>query len=122
MDPATLFEEIPSISIDYALMEKAEGTLMSKGDFGWSDVGSWSSLLDIWPQDEKGNALKGESATLDARNCLVHNPHKFTALIGVQDLIVVDTEDTLLIAHKDQDQKVKNIIELLKQKGKNEYL
>jgi len=119
---ASVFEEIPSISIDYALMEKAEGTLMGKGDFGWSDVGSWSSLLDIWPQDGQGNALKGETATLDTRRCLVYNPHKFTALIGVQDLIIVDTEDALLIAHKDQDQRVKDVIELLKQKGKKEYL
>ncbi|MDH5467015.1 MAG: sugar phosphate nucleotidyltransferase [Candidatus Aminicenantes bacterium] len=119
---ASVFEEIPSISIDYALMEKAEGTLMGKGDFGWSDVGAWSSLLDIWPQDGQGNALKGETAALDARCCLVYNPHKFTALIGVQDLIVVDTDDALLVDHKDQDQRVKDVIEMLKQKGKNEYL
>jgi len=118
----SVFEEIPSISIDYALMEKAEGTLMGKGDFGWSDVGAWSSLLDIWPQDGEGNALKGETAVLDARHCLVHNPHKLTVLIGVQDLIVVNTEDVLLIAHKDQDQRVKDVVEMLKQKGKNEHL
>ncbi len=118
----SVFKEIPSISIDYALMEKAEGTLMGRGDFGWSDVGAWSSLLDIWPQDSQGNAIKGETAALDARHCLVYNPHKLTALIGVQDLIVVDTDDVLLIAHKDQDQKVKDVIELLKQKGKKEYL
>jgi mannose-1-phosphate guanylyltransferase len=95
---------------------------MGKGDFGWSDVGAWSSLLDIWPQDGEGNALKGETAILDARHCLVHNPHKLTVLIGVQDLIVVNTEDVLLIAHKDQDQRVKDVVEMLKQKGKNEHL
>ena len=118
----SLFEKIPSISIDYALMEKAEGTLMGKGDFGWSDVGAWSSLLDIWPQDGQGNVLKGETAALDARSCLVYNPRKFTALIGVQDLIVVDTDDVLLIAHKDQDQRVKDVVKMLKQKEKKEYL
>ncbi len=119
---SSLFEEIPSLSIDYALMEKAEGVLMAKGDFGWSDVGAWSSLMDIWPQDKEGNALKGDTTALDARGCLVHSPNKFTVLIGVEDLIVVDTEDALLIIHKDQDQRVKDAVEMLKQKGKNEYL
>ena len=117
-----IFTEIPSISIDYALMENAEGVLMCEGDFGWSDVGAWSSLTDIWPQDEKGNALRGESILLDSQNCLVFNPKKITALIGVKDIIVVDTEDALLISHKSQDQKVKDIVEKIKEKGGVEYL
>jgi mannose-1-phosphate guanylyltransferase len=119
---SSLFEEMSSLSIDYALMEKAEGVLMAKGDFGWSDVGAWSSLAKIWPQDKTGNALKGENIILDSQDCLVYNPGKLTALIGVKDIIVVDTEDALLIAHKDQDQRVKDAVEMLKQKGKNEYL
>ena len=118
----SIFEEIPSISIDYALMEKAEGVLMGEGNFGWSDVGAWSSLADIWPQDDKENALRGESILLDSKNCLLYNPSKLTAFIGVKDLIVVDTEDALLICHKDQDQKVKEVVEKLKKKGKNEFL
>ncbi len=119
---AAIFEEIPSISIDYALMEKAEGVLMAEGNFGWSDVGAWSSLSDIWPQDRERNALKGEGIVLDSQNCLVYNPKKLTALIGVKDIIVVDTEDALLITHKSQDQKVKKVLEIIKQKGKKEYL
>jgi len=119
---SSLFEKIPSLSIDYALMEKAEGVLMAKGDFGWSDVGAWSSLAEIWPQDKTGNTLKGENIILDSQDCLVYSPNKFTVLIGVEDLIVVDTEDALLITHKDQDQRVKEAVEILKQKGKNEYL
>jgi len=118
----SIFEEIPSISIDYALMEKAKGVLMGEGNFGWSDVGAWSSLADIWPQDNKGNALRGEGILLDSQNCLLYNPSKLTALIGVKDLIVVDIEDALLICHKDQDQKVKEVVDKLKKKGKNEYL
>lgn len=118
----SIFAEIPSISIDYALMENAEGVLMSEGDFGWSDVGAWSSLTEIWPQDEKGNAQRGESILLDSQNCLIFNPKKITALIGVKDIIVVDTEDALLISHKSQDQKVKDIVEKIKEKGKVEYL
>ena len=118
----SIFEEIPSISIDYALMEKAEGVLMCKGDFGWSDVGAWSSLADIWPQDKDGNALRGENIILDSKNCLMYNPRKLTALIGVKDIIVVDTEDVLLVCHKSQDQKVKDIVEKIRKKGKVEYL
>lgn len=117
-----VFDDIPSISIDYALMEKAQGVWMGVGDFGWSDVGVWSSLKDIWPQDEKGNALKGENIVLNTENCLVHNPQKLTALIGVQDLVVVETEDALLICHKDQDQKIKDIVEILRKKDKDDYL
>jgi mannose-1-phosphate guanylyltransferase len=118
----SLFKEIPSTSIDYALMEKAEGVLMARGDFGWSDVGAWSSLADIWTQDKDGNAIKGESLILDSQNCLVNNPSKLTALIGVEDIIVVDTEDALLISHKNQDQKVKDVVEILKKKKKSKYV
>ena len=119
---ASIFEEIPSISIDYALMEKAKGVFMCKGNFGWSDVGAWSSLADIWPQDNEGNALRGESIILGSQNCLLYNPRKLTALIGVKDIIVVDTDDVLLISHKSEDQKVKDIVEKIKKKGKVEYL
>lgn len=119
---ASLFEEIPSTSIDYALMERAEGVLMARGDFGWSDVGAWSTLADIWTRDKAGNAVKGESLILDSRDCLVNNPGKLTALVGVKDLIVVDTEDALLIAHKKQDQKVKDVVNALKKRKKNKYV
>ncbi|HEX2695491.1 MAG TPA: sugar phosphate nucleotidyltransferase, partial [Acidobacteriota bacterium] len=113
-----IFSEIPALSIDYALMEKARGLLVAKGDFGWSDVGAWSSLFDIWPRDGAGNAVRGETVALDSGNCLVHTPGKLTALIGVRDLVVVDTGDVLLICHRDLDQKVKDIVETLKKENK----
>ena len=118
----SIFEEIPSESIDYALMEKVkEGVLVCPGDFGWSDVGSWSSLRNIWPQDKEGNAAKGECLLLDTRDCLVHSPGKLTALIGVKDLIVVNTDDALLVCHRKQDQKVKQIVELLAKIEEGKY-
>ncbi len=119
---SSIFEEIPSISIDYALMEKAHPVWMSVGDFGWSDVGAWSSLTDIWTKDSQGNSLRGENIVLDSENCLLYSPEKFTALVGLRDLIVVETEDALLICRKDMDQKVKDIVETLKKRGKMEYL
>jgi mannose-1-phosphate guanylyltransferase len=117
----SVFEEIPALSIDYALMEKAKGVLVCAGDFGWSDVGAWSSLYEVWPPDEAGNAVKGEKLVLDSQGCLVYAPGKLTALVGVKDLIVVDAGDALLICRKDLDQKVKDIVEILK-KENTKYL
>jgi len=118
----SVFDDIPSISIDYALMERARPVWMCRGDFGWSDVGAWSSLSDLWAKDNRGNAIRGDGMLLDSANCLVHNPGKLTALVGVEDLIIVDTEDALLVCRKDCDQKVKQIVELLKKRGEKEHL
>jgi len=119
---AAIFREVPATSIDYALMEKAEGVLMAKGSFGWSDVGSWVSLADIWPKDGLENALRGQGLFLDSRNCLVYSPHRLAAVVGLQDVIIVDTKDALLVCAKKSDQRVKDVIEALKKKGKEKYL
>ena len=110
---AAIFDEIPSVSIDYGLMEKADRVLVTKGDFGWSDVGAWSSLSGLWATDEKGNAARGESVVLDSEGTVCYNPGKLTALVGIKDVVIVNTEDTLLVCRKDQDQRVKEIIEIL---------
>lgn len=115
-----IFQRIPGISIDYALMEKAEGIGMCEGNFGWSDVGSWASLSDFWKGDSKNNAVRGKSLILDSENCLVFNPDGMTALIGVKDLIVVNTGDALLICRRDRDQDVKTVVrDLQKNKGES---
>jgi mannose-1-phosphate guanylyltransferase len=119
---AKVFDAIPALSIDYALMEKAEGTLTSEGDFGWSDVGAWSALADIWPRDGEGNAVKGEAVVLDSGRNVVYNPGKMTALVGVRDLVVVETPDALLVCRKDRDQEVKKILEALAKRGKSRVL
>lgn len=111
------FKSLPATSIDYALMEKAEGVLMAEGDFGWSDVGSWSALADIWDKDSQGNTFHGKALALEAKNCILHSPSKLTALVGVENLIVIDTDDALLICRQDLDQKVREIVEELKKKG-----
>jgi mannose-1-phosphate guanylyltransferase len=112
------FSLAPALSIDYALMEKAGGVLVADGDFGWSDVGAWSTLAGIWPRDDAGNAAHGETLALDAKNCLVWNPGRLTALVGVHDLIVVEAGDALLICDAALDQKVKDVVEALKKAGK----
>ena len=112
-----LFQEIPALSIDYALIEKVSGALMSPGDFGWSDLGSWSALYDYLPQDESCNVTRDRLISLDARNNLVLNPGRLTALIGVEDLIIVNAGDALLVCRRDQDQKVKELVERLKKEA-----
>jgi mannose-1-phosphate guanylyltransferase len=112
------FAAAPALSIDYALMEKARQVLVAEGDFGWSDVGSWSTLLEIWPRDRDGNAVRGETLTLDAKNCLVWNPGRLTALVGVRDLVVVDAGDALLVCDAALDQRVREIVAALKGKKK----
>lgn len=110
------FRLAPALSIDYALMEKARGVLVADGDFGWSDVGSWSTLTTIWPRDDAGNAVRGDTLALEAADCLVWNPGRLTALVGVRNLIVVEAGDALLVCDAAHDQKVKDVVEALKRK------
>jgi mannose-1-phosphate guanylyltransferase len=117
-----VFKAMPALSIDYALMEKASGIYVCPGRFGWSDVGAWSSLLDVWKKDGEGNASRGELLSLESEGSLVYNPGKLTALIGVKDLIVVNTGDALLICRRDKDQRVKDVIGVLAETGKKKYL
>lgn len=112
------FRLAPALSIDYALMEKAEGVLVADGDFGWSDVGSWSTLRGLWPRDGAGNAVRGETLAVEAADCLVWNPGRLTALVGVRDLVVVNAGDALLVCGASRDQKVRDIVGLLKKNPK----
>lgn len=118
----TLFNQMPILSIDYALMEKALGVVVCPGDFEWSDVGHWSSLFDLWPKNEENNACRGDIIGFQATGNLIYNPGKLTALIEVEDLIIVNTEDVLLVCPRHADQRIKELIEELKKRGKKEYL
>jgi len=118
----TAYERMENISIDYAVMEKADNVVMIEGDFGWNDVGSWEAVYQLEPKDEQGNCLKGPVWVLDSQGCLIHSPQKAVGLIGMKDLIVVDTPDALLICPRERAQEVKKIVELLEAQGKFELL
>jgi len=118
---ATAFAESPNISIDYAVMEKTKAAAMLPLDVGWSDVGSWSSLWEIAPRDERGNAVEGDALLLDTKNCLVHSERSLVATIGLEDLIVVDTPDALLVADKARAQEVSGLVAKLKQSNRKEH-
>jgi mannose-1-phosphate guanylyltransferase len=103
-------------------MEKADNVLVLRGDFGWSDVGSWDALWEVSPKDPSGNVLKGSVAVTGTRNSLVVARDRLVALAGVEDLIVVDTEDALLVCRRGDSQRVKELVDLLEKEGLTQYL
>jgi mannose-1-phosphate guanylyltransferase len=118
-EPALLqaYERMEDISIDYAVMEKADNVFMLEGDFGWNDVGSWEAVYQLEAKDGRGNCLLGPAVVLDSTGCLVFSPGKTVALLGVQNLVVVETPDALLICPRERSQEVKKMVELLEKKG-----
>ena len=108
------FEACPSDSIDYAVMEKTGHAFVLPIDVGWNDVGSWSALHDIVEQDGDGNAHRGDVLAIDTRNTLAWSERRMVALIGLDDMVVVDTDDALLVAHRDRVQDVKRIVAQIK--------
>lgn len=115
------FAACPSESIDYAVMEQTAHAVVLPAAIGWSDVGSWSALWEVQQRDASGNVVRGDVYLDDVRNCLVRAESRMVAVLGVQDLVVVETDDAVLIAHKDQVQRVKQVVEHLKQQGRSEY-
>ncbi len=116
------YEVCPSISVDYAVMEKADNVLCIAVDAAWNDVGSWASLDEVWERDPDGNAASGTVVCHESGNCVVYSPDKVTALIGMEDVIIVDTPDALLVCRKDRAQDVSKLTELLKSKGLHDLL
>jgi len=111
------YDRLEKISIDYALMEKADNILMVRGSFAWDDVGAWPALENHFDADADGNVVIGEAAAVDsARNIIVSKGH-LTAMIGVHDLVVVQTEGVTLICPKSRAQDVKKLVEQVKQTG-----
>ncbi|NLY51975.1 MAG: NTP transferase domain-containing protein [Firmicutes bacterium] len=117
-----VYTEFERISFDYAVLEKAARIYMVVGNFGWEDIGSWSSFAKVSPKDAAGNVFSGRAVEIDSTNCLVSAPGKLAALIGVEDLIVIDTDDVLFICKKDRDQEVKILLGRIREAGWDEYL
>ncbi|MCL2725239.1 MAG: sugar phosphate nucleotidyltransferase [Polyangiaceae bacterium] len=121
----TVFPTLPSVSIDHGVMEKAKDLAVVPGDFGWSDVGSWQSAWELGDKDHHGNALEQDTIAIDAKDNLVRSlgkTKKVIALLGVNDLVVVDTDDAILVMPRDRAQDVRMVIENLKATGKTKLL
>lgn len=117
------YEKIENISIDYGVMQQAESVYVVPADMGWNDVGSWETVHDISDQDENSHASDCEDLiSVKAKGSYVYAPEKVVALVGVEDLIVVDTGDALLVCHKSHAQDVKTVVDTLKNNGRKGLL
>lgn len=109
-----IFSQCPADSIDYAVMEKTDKAAVIPLDAQWNDVGSWSALWDVTAKDDSGNAINGDVVTVDTLNSYIHGSGKLIATVGIRDLVIVDTDDAVMIAPKDRVQEVKQIVDQLK--------
>jgi len=118
----TLWPTIPKQTIDYGVMEKAEQVAVIPADIGWSDVGSWSSLLSLHEADLDGNIIAGQHLGLDTRHTLIYGSERLIATIGVEDMIVVDTDDAVLICAREREQDVRELVRYLKNAEMLDYV
>lgn len=117
-----LFATCLEDSIDYAVMEQTADAVMVAMNAGWSDIGSWSALSDTFVKDAEGNVFKGDVVAENTFNTYVHANSRLIATVGVENLVIVETNDAILVAHKDQVQDVKKIVQRLKQSDRHEYV
>jgi mannose-1-phosphate guanylyltransferase len=111
---AEIYPTLPSTSVDYGILEKTLNLVVVPADFDWDDLGSWGSLERYLPKDDSGNVAQGELIGVDTKDCIVYSPKKTVVGLGVADLIVVETDDVLLVCAKNRVQDIKKILEKLK--------
>ena len=114
------FSACPADSIDYAVMEQTDKAVMIPLDANWNDVGSWSALWEVVEKDQFGNAIKGDVLTFDTSNSFLYAQNKLVAAVGVQGLVVVETDDAVMVAPKDRVQEVKEVVAQLKKLNRSE--
>jgi mannose-1-phosphate guanylyltransferase len=117
-----VYGQIRNISIDYGIMEKSNKVFLTKGSFVWSDVGSWEEVYQLFEKDNDGNAIKGNVFTEMTVDSLIFSPNKFTAVIGVENLIIVNSSDAILVCRRDHSQDVKKVVDHLKMNKLTEHL
>ncbi len=122
-----IFNQCPSESIDYAVMEPlcsvegSDAVVVVPMDAKWSDIGSWSAIWEVSKKDEEGNRVLGDVITQDSKNCLVHAEERLVTVLGLEDVVVVDTKDTVLVANKNKVQDIKKIVDVLKSADRSEW-
>ena len=124
-EDAVLQEQFPTLesqSVDYGIMEKAENIFILPGIFGWDDVGSWLAVGRIKKNDENGNVIGGNVVAVNTQNCVIEGSEKLIATVGLRDMVVVDTEDAILISTKENAGEIKQVLAKLREQNKNQYL
>lgn len=117
-----VYPRLPALSIDYGLMEKVDGIFVLRGAFGWDDAGSWSVMERLGTPDAKGNITEGEVLALDCAGSILLGNERLIACIGLEDLVVVDTPDALLVCKKQDAQRVREVADALKKRGRKDLL
>lgn len=117
-----IYPLIPKISVDYGIMEKADNVVVIEGEFGWNDVGSWDTLGVMYDEDENGNISKGENIILDTKNSVIFSNKRLIAAVGLNNIVIVETDDAILVCDKSKSQDVKRIVDELASEGKESYL
>jgi mannose-1-phosphate guanylyltransferase len=118
-----VWKDVKTQTVDYGVMEKARDVAVIPAEFGWNDVGSWATLLEILDNDAQGNVVRrAEHVSVDTTNTLVYGRDRLVATIGLHDMIVIDTGDAILVCPQDRAQDVKQIVDDLKKQGKTQYL
>src|SRR6187397_2613178 len=110
LDP-NAFARAPQKSIDYALMEKTDRAAVVEAHYRWSDIGSWDAVFDVETRDASGNAVHGQVVTTDTANCIIHSDDRLTAVVGVEDLVVVSTADAVLVIPRQRAENVRALVE-----------
>ncbi len=117
-----MYQQMRSVSIDYGVMEKAQNVYVLEGSFGWSDVGTWDEIYRLSMKDAKNNVIEGDVIALDTSNCLISSSQKFIGVVGINDIIVVDSENALVICKRGESQKVKELVDYMRRKQINRHL
>lgn len=117
-----VYPTLPKISIDYGVMEKADRVFTVPGDFYWDDVGTWNALERVFGTDQDGNLLRGSVVAVGTKNTIVDGGERLVALVGVEDLVVVDTEDTTFVCHKSKIEQVRELLSKLRNQDMDKYL
>ena len=115
-----LFSSLPSLSIDYAVMENSSRVVLIPADIGWNDVGAWNSLDEVSEKDSEGNIISGNVLAQDCNDSIIQGQNRLIAVLGLKDTIVVDSPDALLVCAKERSQDVKNLVEALNEKSRPE--
>ncbi len=116
------YPKFPSQSIDYGIMEKAKNIYILSGTFGWDDAGSWLAVSRVNKSNEFGNVVSGNVVSVNTNNCIIEGENRLIATVGVRDLVVVDTKDSILICHKENTEEIKTVLQNLKICNRTEYL
>jgi mannose-1-phosphate guanylyltransferase len=116
------YGRMPAVSVDYALMEKARNVVVLPARFSWNDVGHWLAMRDLWTKDSAGNAVRGDVLAVESRDNIVFGEDRLTALLGVSDLVIVQTEDVTLVCAADRAQELRAVLDELNRRGDERYL